>query len=41
MEVREVAASLASADASALTRAIRRWSGTTPARRRAQQASNP
>jgi len=35
MEVRQIAAVLDYADASAFTRAFRRWSGTTPARWRA------
>jgi AraC-like DNA-binding protein len=37
MEVRDIAEMLGYADASALTRAFRRWSGTTPARWRLQQ----
>ncbi len=41
MDVRGIAASLDYADASAFTRAFRRWSGTTPARWRAQQAPQP
>ena len=36
MEVREIAAWLGYADASAFTRAFRRWSGTTPALWRAE-----
>jgi AraC-like DNA-binding protein len=39
MDVREVAATLDYADASAFTRAFRRWSGTTPAQWRARQAA--
>jgi AraC-like DNA-binding protein len=39
MEVREVAATLDYADASAFTRAFRRWSGTTPAEWRAARAA--
>jgi AraC-like DNA-binding protein len=38
MDVGRIATSLGYADASAFTRAFRRWSGTTPARWRAQQA---
>ena len=38
MDVREVAAALDYADASAFTRAFRRWSGTTPAQWRAKRA---
>ena len=38
MEVRQIAAALDYADASAFTRAFRRWSGTTPARWRARRA---
>jgi len=38
MDVREVAAALDYADASAFTRAFRRWSGTTPAQWRAGRA---
>ncbi|MGL6112986.1 MAG: AraC family transcriptional regulator [Rubrivivax sp.] len=41
MEVREVAAALDYADASAFTRAFRRWSGTTPAEWRARRAARP
>jgi AraC-like DNA-binding protein len=37
MNVRQIAAMLDYADASAFTRAFRRWSGTTPARWRAKQ----
>jgi AraC-like DNA-binding protein len=39
MDVREVAATLDYADASAFTRAFRRWSGTTPAEWRAERAA--
>lgn len=39
MDVREIAELLGYADASALTRAFRRWSGDTPARWRAQRAA--
>ena len=39
MDVREVAATLDYADASALTRAFRRWSGSTPTQWRAQRAA--
>jgi AraC-like DNA-binding protein len=39
MDVREVAATLDYADASAFTRAFRRWSGTTPAEWRAARAA--
>jgi len=38
MQVSQIAAMLDYADASAFTRAFRRWSGTTPARWRAKQA---
>jgi len=38
LDVRQIAASLDYADASAFTRAFRRWSGTTPAVWRAQQS---
>jgi AraC-like DNA-binding protein len=38
LEVSEIAAALDYADASAFTRAFRRWSGTTPAAWRARQA---
>jgi len=41
MEVRDIAEMLGYADASALTRAFRRWSGTTPARWREPQARKP
>lgn len=41
MDVREVAAALDYADASAFTRAFRRWSGTTPAQWRAERAGAP
>jgi len=37
MQVSEIAASLDYADASAFTRAFRRWSGTTPALWRAKR----
>jgi AraC-like DNA-binding protein len=37
LEVSEIAAALDYADASAFTRAFRRWSGTTPAAWRARQ----
>jgi AraC-like DNA-binding protein len=39
MDVREVAATLDYADASAFTRAFRRWSGTTPAEWRAKRVA--
>jgi len=39
LDMSEIATSLDYADASAFTRAFRRWSGTTPARWRAQRAS--
>jgi AraC-like DNA-binding protein len=38
MEVSQIAASLDYADASAFTRAFRRWSGTTPALWRAKRS---
>ena len=38
MDVAQIAAMLDYADASAFTRAFRRWSGTTPARWRAKRA---
>ena len=41
MDVGEVAAALDYADASAFTRAFRRWSGTTPAQWRAKRAGAP
>jgi AraC-like DNA-binding protein len=41
MDVREVATALDYADASAFTRAFRRWSGTTPADWRARRPSRP
>jgi AraC-like DNA-binding protein len=39
MDVREVAATLDYSDASAFTRAFRRWSGRTPSHWRAEQAA--
>jgi AraC-like DNA-binding protein len=39
MEVTQIAASLDYADASAFTRAFRRWSGTTPAVWRAKRGA--
>ena len=41
MDVREVASALDYADASAFTRAFRRWSGRTPAQWRAERAGVP
>ena len=41
LEVRQIAAALDYADASAFTRAFRRWSGTTPARWRESRSAVP
>ena len=41
VDVRDVAATLDHADASAFTREFRRWSGTTPAQWRAERAGAP